>query len=85
MAAREIIPLGGFYMSPGYSTEYMHCFLARGLYPAPLDPDADEFLNVEKLPLEQVLTMIAGAELPDSKSLAAILLAWKHLSSSQPK
>jgi ADP-ribose pyrophosphatase len=85
MAARELLPLGGFYMSPGYSTEYMHCFLARGLYAAPLTPDADEFLNVDKLPLEQVLTMIAAGELPDSKSLAAILLAWQYLPSSQPK
>ena len=37
MDAAEIKPLGNFYMSPGYANEYMYCFLATGLYPAPLD------------------------------------------------
>lgn len=79
LAAREMLPIGGFYMSPGYSTEYMYCFLAKGLYRSPLSPDADEFLNVEKIPLEQVKRMTAAGELPDSKSLAAFMLAWKQL------
>jgi len=77
LAAREMLPIGGFYMSPGYSTEYMYCFLARGLYRSPLSPDADEFLNVEKIPLEQVKRMAAAGDLPDSKSLAALMLAWQ--------
>jgi ADP-ribose pyrophosphatase len=82
LAAKSMLPLGGFYMSPGYSTEYMHCFLATDLYPAPLSPDADEFLNVEKIPLEAVKTMITAGELPDSKSLAIIMLAWHELEKS---
>jgi ADP-ribose pyrophosphatase len=79
LAAREMLPIGGFYMSPGYSTEYMYCFLARGLYRSPLSPDADEFLNVEKIPLEQVKRMATAGDLPDSKSLAALLLAWQQI------
>lgn len=79
MAAGEMQPLGGFYMSPGYSTEYMHCFLATGLYPSPLAPDADEFLNLEKIPLGKVRTMITRGELPDSKTLAILMLAWEKL------
>jgi ADP-ribose pyrophosphatase len=85
MAAREMLPIGEFYMSPGYSTEFMYCFLARGLYRAPLSPDADEFLNVEKIPLDKVKKMAAANELPDSKSLAVLMLAWEYLSPSQPK
>jgi ADP-ribose pyrophosphatase len=79
MAAGKMTSLGGFYMSPGYSTEYMHCFLATELYTAPLDADMDEFLNIEKIPFEQVKSMIAAGNLPDSKSLAVIMLAWEHL------
>ncbi len=79
LAAREMLPIGGFYMSPGYSTEYMYCFLARVLYRSPLSPDADEFLNVEKIPLEQVKRMATAGDLPDSKSLAALLLAWQQI------
>lgn len=75
MAAREIKPLGEFYMSPGYATEYMYCFLATGLYPAPLTPDADEFINVRKIPLKEVFEMIRAGKIIDSKSLAVFTLA----------
>jgi ADP-ribose pyrophosphatase len=85
MAASSVRSLGGFYMSPGYSTEYMHCFLATGLSHAPLAPDPDEFINVEKIPLEEVKRMISAGELPDSKSLAVFALAWDKLPAGQPK
>jgi ADP-ribose pyrophosphatase len=79
MAARKLVTLGGFFVSPGYSTEYMDCFLATGLYADALSPDADEFLNVEKIPLDKVREMIFSGGLPDGKSLGAFLLAWHML------
>lgn len=75
MAAKEIKPLGEFYMSPGYASEYMYCFLATGLYPAPLTPDADEFINVRKIPLAEIFEMIRTGKIVDSKTLAAFSLA----------
>jgi len=63
----------------------MHCLLAKGLRHAPPAPDADEFLNVEKIPLDQVKSMITSGELPDSKSLAVFMLAWNLLPPGQPK
>lgn len=74
-AARHLEALGGFYLAPGYSTEYMFVFLARELYYSPLAADADEFLRVESIPLEQALQMAEQGKLPDSKSLAALWLA----------
>jgi len=74
-AARKLEALGGFYLAPGYSTEYMFVFLASGLYHSPLQADADEFLKVEFVPLEQALQMAEQGKLPDSKSLAALWLA----------
>lgn len=75
MAASDLNLIGKFYMSPGYSTEYMYCYLATGLYPAPLAPDADEFLALRKIPLPVVLEMISCGEIEDSKTLAAFSLA----------
>jgi ADP-ribose pyrophosphatase len=75
MAATNMKPLGKFYVSPGYSTEYMYTFLATGLYEAPLDPDADEFLNLEKFPLSKVIEMLHAGEIEDAKSLATIMQA----------
>jgi len=71
--------LGGFYLAPGYSTEYMHVYLATKLCTDPLEADADEFLTVESFPLDTALAMAQRGEIPDAKSLAAILLAQSHL------
>jgi len=79
MAAGHLEELGGFYLAPGYSTEYMHVYLATGLYPDPLEADADEFLTVERLPLAKALASAAHGEIPDAKTLAALFIAQSHL------
>lgn len=75
LAAKMMQPLGKFYVSPGYSTEFMYTFLATGLYPAPLDPDADEFIHLVKIPLPQVLAMLQKSEFDDAKTLATLAQA----------
>jgi ADP-ribose pyrophosphatase len=79
MAAREMIPLGNFYMTPGYANEYMFTFLARGLEHDPLTPDADEFLNLVRLPIKEVFRMVENKEIEDSKTLAVLMLAQRYL------
>jgi ADP-ribose pyrophosphatase len=83
MAAGQLDHLGGFYLAPGYSTEYMHVYLATELHPDPLETDADEFLAVESIPLGTALAMAKRGEIPDAKSLAAILLAQSRLERQQ--
>lgn len=39
MAAGHIEKIGDFYMAPGYSTEFLHIYLATDLRPAPLTAD----------------------------------------------
>jgi ADP-ribose pyrophosphatase len=79
MAAGNLEHLGGFYLAPGYSTEYMHVYLANDLRPDPLEADADEFLSLEYIPLEKAMEMARHGDIPDAKSLAAILLAQSRL------
>jgi ADP-ribose pyrophosphatase len=78
-AADQIKKIGDFYLAPGYSTEFMHVYLAQELRHDPLEADADEFLSVEKIPLAEALQMAERGEIPDAKSLAALLLAKPHL------
>jgi ADP-ribose pyrophosphatase len=66
-------------MSPGYSTEYMHVFLAAGLRPDPLPRDEDEFLELSFVPAEDALRMARSGELLDGKSIVALFMAEKHL------
>jgi ADP-ribose pyrophosphatase len=79
MSAEQLTPIGGFYLAPGYSSEYIYAFLARGLQPAPLPPDDDEFIEVVKFPLDEVYRMLAKGELRDAKTIAAISLARTYL------
>jgi ADP-ribose pyrophosphatase len=75
MAAGCMTKLGEMYLAPGYSSEYMHIFLATGLFANPLSPDADEFLETVIIPKDRVFEMTALGEITDAKSLAALLLA----------
>lgn len=79
MAANDMQEIGSFYLAPGYSTELMHVFLAKGLVHDPLDPDADEYLSLEKMPVAEALRLAESGQMQDAKSLAALLLAGKYL------
>jgi ADP-ribose pyrophosphatase len=78
MAPAEIMRLGGFFLAPGYSTEYLHVYQATGLTEAPLPADEDEDLRVERLTLEQAEALARSGELHDAKTLAALYLYRLH-------
>ncbi len=71
--ARKVEALGGFYASPGYSTEYLHLYLATELEPVPETPDADEIMDVVRIPLASIPEMIASGEIRDAKTLVGLL------------
>jgi len=79
MQAGKLQKVGEFYLAPGYSSEFMVVFLATALKDNPLDADDDEFLQVEKIPLKQAIQMVERGDIPDAKSLAALLLAKPYL------
>ena len=49
MGAKNLQKIGGFFLAPGYSTEYMHVFLATELYPSSLPGDESELIRIEKI------------------------------------
>jgi len=79
MEAGRLKKIGEFYLAPGYSTEFMAVFLATDLKYNPLDPDEDEILSIEKIPVKEAVETALSGKLPDAKSLAALLLAKSHL------
>jgi ADP-ribose pyrophosphatase len=79
MEAGKLQKVGEFYLAPGYSTEFMAVFLATELKENPLQADDDEFLQVERIPLKKAFEMAEHGEIPDAKSLAALLLARPYL------
>lgn len=75
MKSGHLEKLAGFWLAPGYSTEFMHLYLATDLTPSVLEQDEDEMIAVEKLRPAQALALVARGELRDSKSLVALYLA----------
>jgi ADP-ribose pyrophosphatase len=83
MTAGRMEHLLSFWLAPGYSTEYMHVFVATELSPAPLAQDEDEVITVEKVPLPQALALALapGAERgADAKTSLALLAAARRYS-----
>ena len=73
--------LSGFWVSPGWATEFMHAYLAMDLTPASLPADDDEYISVERVPLDSIPGLIESGEIQDSKSIASLLLALRVLNS----
>ncbi len=65
--------LGGFYLAPGYCTEYQTVFLCTELVESRLQGDEDA-IHLERLPLAEVLRLIVAGEIEDAKTSAALLL-----------
>lgn len=74
-AASHMEPLTSFFTSPGFCTEQMHAFLATGLVAGRPRPEADESIEVVRVPLASVPEMIARGEIRDAKSITSLLLA----------
>ena len=75
MAAADLKRIGEFFLAPGYSSELMRLYLAQGLTPAALPPDADEDIRVEKIPFPDAVRMAIDGQIRDAKSVAGLLLA----------
>lgn len=82
MAAGKLQKIGEFYLAPGYSSEFMHIFLATELHSDPLQADEDEFIKVRKIPVKEVYEMAEKGELKDAKTLGALLLARQFIHSA---
>lgn len=71
--ADKFIYLGELYPSPGYCGEVIYMYAAKGLHYGETNPDEDEFLEIDKTPINIIVDKILNGEIKDSKTQAAIL------------
>ena len=69
----ELTDLGCLYLSPGYSTEVLHLYLARELTRRPCHPDENEFLEADRLPFAVLAQQVMSGALSDAKTVAGVL------------
>lgn len=79
MGAKTIKKIGEFFLAPGYSTEFMHIFLATSLFPASLPQDEDEIIEIKRLPLDVAMGKAASGQILDAKTIAALFIAKEHI------
>ena len=73
--ATEYIDLGKYILSPGYSTELLHIYLARGLSSGEAHPDENELLNAVTVPYDELHNQALNNEIEDIKTAMAVLRA----------
>lgn len=65
--------------SPGYVAEGMEIFLATGLTQGDASPEGDEEITARWFPREELERWLDKGRLTDGKTVAGLLLAWRHL------
>jgi len=73
--AETLMPLGGFFTTPGFIDEYIHVFLATGLTCGEASPERDEFIHRESHTSQDALRMIDRGEIVDGKTIIALFMA----------
>jgi len=73
MRPGRVESIGGFFVAPGYTTEYIHLFICDDLRVDPLDGDDDEDIEVHTLSLEEAIAGIEAGTIVDGKSVIGLL------------
>ncbi len=84
-AKREMIEETGFrakrwtlltkyFASPGFLGEWMQIYLARDIREGTSQPEADEQIEVFRLPLSEAMALIAANKIHDGKTLIGLML-----------
>lgn len=69
--------------TPGFCTEKIALYLATGLSRHEAHPDADEFLNLMSIPLQEAVNYVMTGEITDAKTCLGLLMAEKVLSQAR--
>lgn len=72
--AEEFKPLGQVFLAPGYCTEMIHLFLARGLGRERQLTDMDEEIKVELVDIKDLASKVLRGEIVDAKTICGIHL-----------
>ena len=81
--SQKVEPLGGFYSSPGYCTEYLHLYLATDLVLSPLQAEDSESIRLIRVPLGQIPGLITSGSICDAKSIAGLLIFLEYQKSAR--
>lgn len=74
MVAQKIAYLTTMATSDGFCDELIYIYMATGLSFAKSDPDDDEFINVDLVPINQLIDAVLDARIEDAKTAMGALI-----------
>ena len=77
LTAKNLQEVMTFHPCNAFSNEVQHLYLATGLTRGEDQPDEDEFLNLERIPLDKAYQMVENGEITDAKTV--IMLQWYRI------
>lgn len=77
MTAEKWTDIGEYLPAPAYSDERITMYLATGLHSGEQDLDDDEFLEVFRVPLKELVDDVMAGKISDGKTQIAVLKAWE--------
>jgi ADP-ribose pyrophosphatase len=63
-----------YFASPGFLGEWLQVFIAEGLTLGDAQPEYDEQLEIEMIPMSRLLTLIEAGKIYDGKTLISVML-----------
>jgi ADP-ribose pyrophosphatase len=63
------------FTTPGFTDEKIHLYMATGLIVGETKHEADEFLDLQPMPLSKALGMVKSGEIRDGKTALGLLFA----------
>ena len=74
MSAEKVAFLTTIASSDGFCDELIHIYMATGLTFSRSDPDADEFINVDLVPLDELIDAVLDGRIEDAKTVVGALI-----------
>lgn len=74
MEADQMAFLTTIATSDGFTDELIHIYMATGLNFAASNPDADEFINVDLVPLPELIDAVLDGRIEDCKTVTGALI-----------
>ncbi len=69
----SLVEILGFYSAPGFCTEHLWVYLATDLVAERAEADADEQIELVRVPVAGCVQLIRSGEIRDAKSIAGLL------------
>jgi len=79
--ANEMLPMGGFFPSPGFCTEYLYLYIAKNLTESQLIGDDTDEIDTLTVSLKDCFSLIEKGEIIDAKTIIGIYRYEKWLKS----